>query len=46
MTHEELCNKLIELGFSEGWAIRDGKIVVWENTAKVPNELKQYIDLD
>jgi predicted kinase len=46
MTHQELCDKLVELGFESGWAVRNGKIVVWENTTKVPNELKQYIDLD
>jgi predicted kinase len=46
MNQEELCDKLVELGFESGWAVRNGKIVVWENTTKVPNELKQYVDLD
>jgi hypothetical protein len=46
MNHEELCEKLFELGFESGWAIRNGKIVVWENSKAVPKELKSYVELD
>jgi hypothetical protein len=46
MNHEELCDKLIELGFTEGWGVRNGKIVVWENKEKIPDTLSEYIELD
>jgi hypothetical protein len=46
MTHDELIAKLIELGFNEGWAVRNGKIVVWENPEQVPDELAEHLELD
>ena len=46
MNHQELCEKLIELGFAEGWAVRNGKIVAWENTKKIPDTLSEYVELD
>lgn len=46
MEHQEVCDKLIELGFAEGWAVRNGKIVVWENAEQVPDELQKFIELD
>jgi hypothetical protein len=46
MEHLELCDKLVELGFAEGWAVRNGKIVVWENAQAVPEELADYLELD
>lgn len=46
MTHDELCAALFVAGFESGWAVRDGKIVVWENTEKVPNALKDLVELD
>jgi hypothetical protein len=46
MTQEQLCDKLIELGFNSGWGVRNGKIVVWENKEKIPDTLSEYIELD
>ena len=46
MTHQELCDKLIELRFSEGWGVRNSKIVIWKNKEKVPDTLSEYIELD
>ena len=46
MTQEELCDKLIDLDFSKGWGVRNGKIVVWENKEKIPDALAEYIELD
>ena len=46
MEHQELCDKLIELGFETGWAVRNGEIVVWENETDVPDELKKFVNLD
>jgi len=46
MEHQEVCDKLIELGLTDGWAVRNGKIVVWENDTAVPNELKEFVELD
>jgi hypothetical protein len=38
--------RLFELEINEGWAVRNGKIVVWENAEKVPDELQDVIELD
>ena len=46
MEHEEIVETLIELGYPEGWAVRDGKIVVWENAESVPDELQDVLKLD
>ena len=46
MNQEELCNKLVELGFESGWAVRNGKIVVWDNKKEIPNELSDFVELD
>ena len=46
MTTKELFTQLGELGITEGFAIRDGKIVLWENKEEVPEELAQFIELD
>ena len=46
MTHQEICEKLFELGFETGWAVRDEKIVLWENEQVVPKELKKFVQLD
>jgi hypothetical protein len=46
MDHQEVCDKLIELEFPEGWAVRNGKIVVWENAEPVPEELTEFVELD
>lgn len=46
MEHQEVCDKLTELGFTEGWAVREGKIVVWENANAVPDELQDFVELD
>jgi len=46
MEHQEVCDKLIELELTDGWAVRNGKIVVWENAAAVPDELKEFVELD
>jgi hypothetical protein len=46
MTHDEIVEKLYSLGFEQGWSVRNGKIVVWENKVEVPAELNFYIDLD
>ena len=46
MTHDEIVQKLNDLGLVEGWSVRNGKIVVWENENDLPTELKSYVDLD
>lgn len=46
MTHDEIIAKLYKLEFNQGWAVRDGKIVVWENAEIVPEELADYLELD
>ena len=46
MTHKELCEKLIKLGFETGWGVRNSEIVVWENETDVPDELKEFVNLD
>jgi hypothetical protein len=46
MDTKELFTRLGELGVTEGFAIRNGKIVLWENKEEVPEELAQCIELD
>lgn len=46
MTHKEIVEKLNELGIIDGWAVRNGKIVLWENETKIPKELASYVELD
>lgn len=46
MTHDDLVARLFELEINEGWAVRDGKIVVWENATDVPDELQEFVELD
>ena len=46
MTHDELCAAITAAGFETGWAVRDGKIVVWENAEPVPDELSDCVELD
>ena len=46
MITKELLDKLVELGIVEGFGIRDGKIVLWENETEVPAELAEFIELD
>ena len=46
MNHQQLCDKLIELGFDLGWGVRNGEIVLWENETDVPDELQDFVNLD
>jgi len=46
MTHDEIIEALKELGFENGWAVRNGKIVVWENEIELPKDLVSYLALD
>lgn len=46
MTHDEIVTELYNLGFNEGWAVRDGKIVVWENETAIPENLSDYLEID
>jgi hypothetical protein len=46
MTHDEIVEKLNDLGFVDGWSVRNGKIVVWENEIEVPADLVSYVELD
>lgn len=38
MTHEEIKNGLIQLGFTGGWVITGEEITVWENTEAQPTK--------
>ena len=38
MTNKDLEKALIELGFSYGWVLQGGEIVVWEHTEKQPTK--------
>ena len=46
MTHDQVIAKLLKLKLVDGWAVRNGKIVVWENAEPVPNELSDCVELD
>jgi hypothetical protein len=38
MTHEEVCNALVKLGFESGWVVNGTEIVLWEHDVPVPTE--------
>ena len=38
MTHEEIKNGLIQLGFNGGWVLTGDKITLWENSEPEPTE--------
>ena len=42
----ELIEALTAAGIDGGWVISDGKIVLWENELPIPDELKQFSELD
>jgi hypothetical protein len=46
MTTRELATALEDLGFTAGYAIRNGKIVAWENESEIPEALAEYVKLD
>jgi hypothetical protein len=46
MTHDEIIEALNDLGYQTGWAVRNGKIVVWQNESDLPAELSAYVELD
>jgi hypothetical protein len=46
MTTRELVTALDDLGFTTGYAIRNGQIVVWENESEIPEALAEYVKLD
>jgi hypothetical protein len=41
MTHKELCELLVEKGFTEGWALQDTELVLWEHEENPPKPLKK-----
>jgi hypothetical protein len=42
----ELIDALKVAGFDGGYAIRENKIILWENEEPVPSEFAEYIELD
>ena len=46
MDTKELHKILVESDITEGYAIRDGLIVLWENDYEVPQSLQQFVQLD
>jgi hypothetical protein len=46
VTNLEIVEILTSAGITEGYAIRNGLIVVWENKTAIPEELAQFIQLD
>lgn len=46
MTTLELVKILTESDITEGYAIRDGVIVLWENDYEVPESLAKFVQLD
>lgn len=46
MDTQELNKILIESDITEGYAIRNGLIVLWENEYEIPESLEQFVQLD
>jgi hypothetical protein len=43
MSHKELCELLIELGFDNGWALNGTDLVIWEHDAEPPAPLTRPV---
>jgi hypothetical protein len=41
MTHDELCQILVEAGFDSGWAISSDTLILWEHDQDPPAPLKR-----
>jgi hypothetical protein len=39
MTTEEVVSLLLANGFTDGWVVTEGKIVIWENEENPPSPL-------
>ena len=37
--HAKLCQKLIDAGFTNGWALNDTELVLWEHEKEPPKPL-------
>lgn len=46
MTTLEIAEALAALEITDGFAIRNGLIVLWENDYQVPESLQKFIQLD
>jgi hypothetical protein len=46
MDTQELNKILIESDITEGYAIRNGLIVLWENDYEIPESLQRFLQLD
>jgi len=46
MTTLELVKALTDLEITEGYAIRNGLIVLWENETEIPELLADFVQLD
>lgn len=46
MTTLEIAEALAALEITDGFAIRNGLIVLWENEKAIPESLENYVQLD
>jgi hypothetical protein len=46
MNHQELMDALLAAGFNTGWVVRDGVIVLWQNTESIPKEFAKYTKIE
>lgn len=40
MSHQEIVDGLLQLGFDSGWVISDDEITLWQNTEPQPTKSK------
>jgi MOSC domain-containing protein YiiM len=40
MTHDQIKNGLVQLGFNGGWVLTGDKITLWENSEPEPTEIE------
>ena len=46
MTTLEIVDALAALEIVDGFAVRDGKIVIWEHETEIPESLADFVALD
>ena len=39
MTHEQLCQLLLDAGFQSGWSLAGEKLILWEHDVEPPAPL-------
>jgi hypothetical protein len=43
MTHEQLCQLLLDAGFDSGWSLAGEELILWEHDSEPPTPLTRPV---